>query len=51
MLIIEMPKLSNESAAMIRNFLESLLYSFEAHYFIQIREYYRSLSPNDDIEL
>ncbi len=47
-LIIEMPKLSNEQIAGIHNFLQALMNAFETHYTYQLREYYRQSNFNDN---
>lgn len=49
-LMIEMPELNTESVILVHNFLESLLHSFEAHYFNQIRDHYRSSIMDDEID-
>jgi len=49
-LIVEMPELNDEAVIGIHHFLQELMNAFESHYFYQMRQYYRQLSPNDEIE-
>ena len=49
-LIIEMPELNTEAVIGIHDFLHELIQSFETHYCYQLREHYRTLSLDDDID-
>jgi len=49
-LMIEMPKLSNEEVIGIHDFLHALMNAFEAHYMNQLRQYYRQLEFDDNID-
>lgn len=49
-LIIDLTDLSNESIIGIHDFLHALLKAFENHYIHQIRDYYRQLELDDDMD-
>jgi hypothetical protein len=49
-LIIEMPELNNEAVVSVYHFLQELMNAFESHYFYQMQQYYRQVSPNNEIK-
>lgn len=48
---IEMPDLSYEQVVGIEDFLHAIMNAFENHYIHQLREYYRQLELDDDIDI
>ena len=42
-LLLELPELDIQSILAVRNFIESFLFEFDAHYYAQLREYYCSV--------
>ena len=49
-LLIELPKLSDEAVIGIHHFLEEFREAFESHYFYQMQQYYRQHNLTDEIE-
>jgi len=49
-ILVEMPKLSDEAAIHLYDFLQAAALAFESHYYTQIRSYYQQYSLNKDAE-
>lgn len=48
-LTIELPELDIKAVVLLRNFIESFLFEFDAHYFNQLREYYRTVHLDEEM--
>ena len=48
-LIIEMPKLSDEGAAEVHNVLQALMNAFESHYLHQLKRHHNFCFVDDEL--
>jgi len=50
-LIIDVPELSDETVAGVRDFLQELMAAFDSHYFSQLQRHYRGLSDKEVMDI